>query len=186
MARNRLNRQVAKISQNWLKIGKTYRLTLAKKGGFRFTAKLQRIYMKVLLCHMNPQCLTLHPSKHSEIINYAILGANITSKYFGGIFVCNGPVAFLNGILSRIIGQPRDWVIGSESSQRSIAWKVSDRVGVDGVVVKFPFFFFRVFAVSPKPKTEGQSTAAAWKCAETLKSLETNKKETKMQKTKKN
>ena len=58
---------------------------------------------------------TLHPSKNSEIINYAILGANITSKIFLGIFFCNGPVAFRNGILSRIIGQPRAWVIGSES-----------------------------------------------------------------------
>ena len=59
--------------------------------------------------------LTLHPSKNSEIINYAILGANITSKYFWGIFICNGPVAFRNGILSCIIGEPRAWVIGSES-----------------------------------------------------------------------
>ena len=54
-------------------------------------------------------------SKNSEIINYAILGANITSKYFWGIFICNGPVAFRNGILSRIIGQPRAFFIGSDS-----------------------------------------------------------------------
>ena len=59
--------------------------------------------------------LTLHPSKNSEIINFAMLGAHITSKYFWGIFICNGPVACRNGILSRIIGQPRAWVIGSES-----------------------------------------------------------------------
>ena len=59
---------------------------------------------------------------------------------FGGIFICNGPVAFRNGILSRIIGQSRAFFIGSESWKRSIAWKVSDRVRVDGVGAKFLFF----------------------------------------------
>ena len=59
--------------------------------------------------------LILHPSKHSEIIEFAMLAGDITSKYVGGFLFCNGLVAFRNGILSRIIGQPRAWVIGSES-----------------------------------------------------------------------
>ena len=98
-----------------------------------------------LLCLQSLKALTikistLHPSKNSEIINYAILGAHITSKYFWGICLCNGPVVCRNEILSRIIGQPRAWVIGSESWKRSIARKVSDGVGVDGVGAKFPLF----------------------------------------------
>ena len=68
-----------------------------------------------------------------------MLVAHITSKYFRGIFICNGPVTFRNGILSRTIGQPRAWIIGSESSKRSIARKVSDGVGVDGGRSQIPF-----------------------------------------------
>ena len=68
-------------------------------------------------------------------------------KIFWGNFSCNGSAAFRNGILSRIIGQPRAWVVGSEFWKRSITRKVSDGVGVDGVGAKFPFL--QVFAVFP-------------------------------------
>ena len=56
----------------------------------------------------------------------------------------------------------------------SIARKVSGGVGVDGVGAKFPFL-----QVSPWPKTEGRSTATAWKCAENTKISGKEKKETK-------
>ena len=69
----------------------------------------------VCMCVYTIKFLTLHPSNNSEIINSAILGFDITSNFFRGIVFCNGPVACRNGILSRIIGQPRAWVIGSES-----------------------------------------------------------------------
>ena len=36
-------------------------------------------------------------------------------KIFLRFFFRNGSVAFRDGILSRIVGQPRAWVIGSES-----------------------------------------------------------------------
>ena len=104
--------------------------------------------------------LTLHPSKKSEIINYAMLGSNITSKMFGEFFCAMGR-------WFAVMGSSLVSLVGSESWKRSIARKVSDGVGVDGVGSKFPFL--RVFAVSPWPKIEGQSTATAWKCAENTK-----------------
>ena len=74
-------------------------------------------------------------------------------KIFVGTFFCNGPAAFRNGILSRIIGQSRAWIIGSESWKRSIAQKISDGVGVDGVGAKS--LFLQVLAVFPVAKDWG-------------------------------
>ena len=113
-----------------------------------------------------------------------MLGAHITSKYFWGIFICNGPVACRNGILSRIIGQPRAWVIGSESWKRSIARKVSDGVGVDGVGAKFPFL--RVFAVSRSRRLRDNQQQLPGNVQKLLKSFETSKNKEKQKKTKKN
>ena len=127
--------------------------------------------------------LILHPSKNFKIINYAIMGANITSKYFWGIFFCSGLVACRNGILSRIIGQPRAWVIGSESWKRSIAWKVSDswcRRGRSEV----PFFFgFLQFSRSRRLRDNRQQLPG--NVQKTLKSLETNKKKRRCKKQRK-
>ena len=109
--------------------------------------------------------------------------AHITSKYIWGIFICNGPVACRNGILSRIIGQPRAWVIGSESWKRSIARKVSDGVGVDGVGANFPFL--RVFAVSPYRRLRDNRQQLPGNVQKTLKPFETSKNKEKQRKMKK-
>ena len=106
-------------------------------------------------------------------------------KIFLGNFFCNGPVAFRNGILSRIIGQPRAWVIGSESWKRSIARKVSDGVGVDGVGAKFPFFFFFGFLQFPRSRRlRDNRQQLPGNVQKTLKSLETNKKKRRKKKNK--
>ena len=54
--------------------------------------------------------------------------------------------------------------------------KVSDGVGVDGVGAKFLLCSFWQFF--PWPKTEGQSTATAWKCSENAKFSSTRKEQT--------
>ena len=111
------------------------------------------------------------------------MGTHVTSKYFWRFCFCNGPVAFRNGILYRI-GQPRAWVIGSESWKRSIARKVSDGVGVDGVGAKFPFIFGGVLQFPRSRRLRDNRQQLPGNVQKTLKSLETNKKKRKTKKNK--